>query len=62
MSEHTDRLMTTEQAAGLLQVTPAALRQMRYRRAAPPAIKLGGRVRYRRSDVLAWIEQCSENS
>lgn len=41
-----------------LGMTTGALAQMRYRGNGPRFIKLGGRqIRYRESDIQAWLEQ-----
>ena len=50
-------LLTTAQAAWLLGIGPRTL--WRYSRAgtAPAPIQCGHAVRYRRSELLAWIRQ-----
>ncbi|MEQ1874619.1 MAG: helix-turn-helix domain-containing protein [Ilumatobacteraceae bacterium] len=55
-----EQLLTIHEVASLLRMSPAAVRQMRYKLDAPPAIKLGGRLRWRRSDVDAWLEHLAE--
>jgi predicted DNA-binding transcriptional regulator AlpA len=56
----TSALLTTEQAATILTLSPATLSTLRCRGGGPPFIKIGasrhGRVRYREADLLAWIE------
>ncbi|WP_019647225.1 helix-turn-helix transcriptional regulator [Novispirillum itersonii] len=55
-----DDLLTPEQAAALLSVSPATLERWRARRPlhGPAFIKMSPRVvRYRRSDVTAFIEE-----
>ena len=42
---------------GLLGATGATLYQWRYRREGPPGFRVGRYVRYRRTDVEAWIER-----
>jgi hypothetical protein len=44
-----------EQVATVLQTTVDALAQDRYRRRGVPWTKVGGRVRYLRSDVLKFL-------
>ncbi|WP_230865130.1 DNA-binding protein [Mycobacterium canetti] len=44
-----------EQVAVVLQTTPDALAQDRYRRRGVPWVKIGGRVRYLRADVLKFL-------
>lgn len=50
------RLLTTEDVAALLQVTPKCLKNWRTRRAnGPPWVPVGSLVRYRLGDVQQWI-------
>ncbi len=51
-----DPLLTTRQVAELYQLSEHALADWRVRRCGPRYVKLGTAVRYRRSDVLAWLE------
>lgn len=48
-------LLTTEQAAEWLTVTPAALRAWRTRGGGPAWIKLGQLVRYDVADLRDWL-------
>lgn len=41
-----------------IEVPEKTLAQWRYRSEGPPYLKLGGHVRYRRSDVDAWLRSC----
>lgn len=52
----TANLMNTEDLADYLGVPIETVRQWRYSRTGPPGFRLGRRVKYRRSDVDAWIE------
>ena len=56
----TDELLTNEQTASLLGLKPNCLDIWRFRGQGPRFIKLGTKkqspVRYRRSDVEAWLE------
>lgn len=49
-------LMTLEEAAVFLRKSPAQMRWMRHAGTGPRSAKVGGRVMYRKSDVLAWID------
>jgi predicted DNA-binding transcriptional regulator AlpA len=49
-------LMDSEQLAPVLGTTPGQLAQWRFRGDGPPFIKLGRSVRYRWSDVEAWLD------
>ncbi|WP_336643501.1 helix-turn-helix transcriptional regulator [Microbacterium sp. MMO-113] len=52
-----DELLTPEQLAEFLQVSTASLANDRYLGKGPRFIKLGGRVRYRKADVLAHLDE-----
>lgn len=50
-------LLTPEQVAGVLGLSPRTLAAWRSsRRSDLPWIKVGARIRYRRGDVIAWLE------
>lgn len=53
-----DQLLTNDQTAELLSLSPRTLEKMRVSGDGPPFIKLGRlrAVRYRESDLQAWIE------
>lgn len=52
-----DQLLTIEDLAELLHTTPRGIRIRRHRgRSLPPALRLGGRLLWRISDVAAWLE------
>lgn len=57
--EGTDCLMTTEQLAEFLQVPLTSLYQWRHKGLGPKGIKVGKYIRYRRSDVNAWLDDRS---
>lgn len=48
-------IATAAQVAGVVQTTVDALAQDRYRRRGIPHVKIGGRVRYLRADVLKFL-------
>jgi excisionase family DNA binding protein len=50
-------ILTIDQAAAYLSIPKATLYTWRTRRTGfgPPAVKLGGCLRYRRSDLDAWV-------
>jgi excisionase family DNA binding protein len=54
--ETLDRLLTVEDLADYLGVPVATLYQWRYRREGPPGFRVGRYIRYRPTDVEAWIE------
>jgi predicted DNA-binding transcriptional regulator AlpA len=53
---------TEQEIAEYLDVTLACLRDWRSRKVGPPYIKLGRLVRYRRKDVLSWLESQASRS
>lgn len=61
-------LLTTDQAAQFLSLKPQYLRQLRARGAKPasaphiPFVKIGGSVRYRMQDLLAFVESSIRRS
>jgi hypothetical protein len=58
VEEHEDEILSSAQAAALLGLKPSALKARRLRRdGSAPAHLKGGRPKYRRRDVLAFIEQ-----
>lgn len=52
-----DELLTPEQVAEWFQTSPRTLANDRYLGQGPRFIKLGKLVRYRRSDVLAYLDE-----
>jgi excisionase family DNA binding protein len=46
-----------EQLAALFEVTVPVIYGMRYRGDAPPAVRIGRELRFRRVDVDRWLEQ-----
>lgn len=52
------RLLTTKEASEVLSISAETLKDWRSKRAvhSPPAIRLGSTVRYRRIDLLRWIQ------
>jgi predicted DNA-binding transcriptional regulator AlpA len=56
-----EKLLTIEDLAAYLNIAPHSLYQRRYRGdSMPRSVKLGGRVRFRASDVERWIEEHTE--
>lgn len=55
--QHPDRLLSTSETAEVLGISRSSLYGLRYVGDAPPAIKVGSRLRWRRSDVEAWIDE-----
>lgn len=52
----TQDLLTIDEAAVVLRTPVATLRYWRHLQTGPYSFRLGRRVFYRRSDLLAWID------
>jgi excisionase family DNA binding protein len=52
--------MTVKQLAAVLQVPVSTIYQWRYTGDAPPGMRVGGHVRFRREDVRGWLDQCAD--
>lgn len=50
------QLMTPQEVADELRISLASLYGLNYKRTGPLRIKVGRHVRYRRSDVEAWLD------
>lgn len=56
-----ERLMTSKEVAEFLQVPVSTIHQWRYRNTGPKGFRVGKHVRFKRSDVEAWIEELAED-
>ena len=52
-----DELLTLQQVAELLEVSPNTIYYWRYQGTGPKGHRVGRWVRYWRSDVLAWVAE-----
>lgn len=50
-------IMTGQQVAELLQVSPRTIEEWRQTNSGPPFRRVGRHVRYLRSEVLAWFQE-----
>lgn len=57
-----EELLTPQELADELLVPPHTLAQWRYLGRGPVFLKLGGHVRYRRSDVDGWLASCERSA
>ena len=55
-----DEFLTERELADLLKVTVGTVRRWRREHTGPPVLWAGGRPRYRRGDVDAWLERRGE--
>jgi excisionase family DNA binding protein len=53
--------LTEKEAAELLRFSSKHLQRMRAEHRGPPFFKEGRAVRYKRSDIVAWMELRREN-
>ncbi|AUZ88523.1 helix-turn-helix domain-containing protein [Arthrobacter agilis] len=51
------KLLTLNEVAELLRKSPSQMRWMRHNGSGPRGAKLGGRLLYRESDVIDWIQK-----
>lgn len=51
-----DALMTEEQAATFLMLSPRTLQAWRVTDAGPSFVRAGRAIRYRRGDLVAWVD------
>lgn len=52
-----EKLLTTKEVAEWLRVSLTTLHKWRKEQAGPPAVQLGNRLRYRRAEVEAWLDE-----
>ena len=57
ISSMAERLLTIEETSGITRQSVATLRYWRHRGTGPPSARIGRRVMYRESDVLAWLDK-----
>lgn len=58
----TTQLLRLPEVAALTGIPEATLRFYRHEKRGPKSAKLGRRVVYRESDVVAWIDEQFENA
>ena len=57
MAPSLDRLLTVMETARVLRLSSRTLDRYRATGVGPAYYKLGGRIRYRRSDLMAWVQK-----
>lgn len=57
MNDMEDLLLTESEVSRITKLSPSTLRAHRQKGIGFPYVKIGKAVRYRRSDVLAYIEE-----
>lgn len=50
------RLLSTKEAAEFIGIKPATLEHWRWENVGPPYLKVGRAVRYRKLDLILWLE------
>jgi DNA-binding transcriptional MerR regulator len=53
-------ISTDKELAPVLRVTQRGLKYWRERGKGPKHVRLEGRIRYRKADVLAWLDRCAK--
>ena len=54
-------VLNEKQVAAYLNVSVASVRRWRFIRKGPRVLKIGGLVRYRREDLLAWLNHLADS-
>jgi excisionase family DNA binding protein len=57
MDSDPPEMLSPQDLADFLRVPVTTVYDWRYKRKGPPASKVGRHVRYRRSDVEAWLDE-----
>jgi excisionase family DNA binding protein len=57
-----DRLLSVQDLAATLQVPVATIYRWRYTEDGPPRIRVGRHLRFRESDVEAWLRRREDKS
>jgi len=57
MQTSTEQLLTIEQLADVLQIPKQTLYRWRSEGSGPRGMRVGRHVRYRRTDVEAWLDE-----
>ena len=55
--DYLDEALTEEETAVIVGLAVSTLRSKRVRGGGPPFLRLGSSIRYRRRDLLDWMEQ-----
>lgn len=50
-----DKLLSVEEAAELLGVSPLTLRMWKYKKKGPKSVKVGNRIKFRLSDLDTYV-------
>jgi predicted DNA-binding transcriptional regulator AlpA len=54
------KLLTTDEVAEILRKSPAQLSWMRHKGSGPRSAKIGGRVMYRETDIVEYVNAAFE--
>jgi predicted DNA-binding transcriptional regulator AlpA len=57
-----DELLTPVELSAKIKIPVATLSTWRARRQGPRAFRVGGHVRYRRSEVDRWLAECGDTA
>jgi predicted DNA-binding transcriptional regulator AlpA len=53
----TDHLLNAREVAQMLRLQPRSVRRLSHERRLPPALKIGRCLRWRRSDIVAFMSE-----
>jgi excisionase family DNA binding protein len=56
-SQQREQLMGPAEVAEFLGIPVATLYAWRYRQTGPPSLRVGRHLRYRRADVIRWLDK-----
>ena len=56
-----DALMTTDELSEFLRIPKATIYRWRQERSGPKAVRVGKHLRYRRTDVEAWLDRQADD-
>lgn len=57
-----DELLTLDELCAMLKITKATAYKQRTTGSGPPAYRIGKHLRFKRSDVVAWLETKRESA
>jgi excisionase family DNA binding protein len=60
MTTTDDELLTPQELAALLKLPLGTIRKQRAEGTGPPGFRIGKHVRWRRGDVMEWLEKQQE--
>ena len=59
-STYRDRFVGVDALAEVIQRSPKAVYDLKYRGLLPPAVRIGARILWLTEDIEAWLQGCKE--